>query len=100
MILGGWEARSAVLSDNCYMRPLAICSCSSAGSSPAASSAASVGVFDLLRAVAMAEDMRMPLRKVVNGVIGGVLGGLVGGVVYGLVSNLEFLPHSGSGALA
>ena len=56
---------------------------------------ASVGAFDLLRAVGLKQDMRMPLRKVVNGVIGGVLGGLVGGVVFGLVSSVDFLPRSG-----
>jgi hypothetical protein len=56
---------------------------------------ASVGAFDLLRAVALNEEMRMPLKKVFNGVIGGFLGGLVGGLVFEVVSGVEFLPRSG-----
>ncbi len=55
----------------------------------------SVGAFDLLRAVALKQDMGAPLRKVVNGVVGGFLGGLVGGVVFGLVYGNEYLPRSG-----
>ncbi|HZY86593.1 MAG TPA: FHA domain-containing protein [Gemmataceae bacterium] len=43
---------------------------------------ASVGVFDLLRALLGKNDFRMPARKVVNGVVGGFLGGLVGGVLF------------------
>src|SRR5262249_22890054 len=40
---------------------------------------ASVGVFDLLRASANKQDMRVPRKKTLNGVLGGFLGGLVGG---------------------
>ena len=43
---------------------------------------ASVGAFDLLRALAGKNDLRGPTRKVVNGVIGGFLGGLVGGLLF------------------
>ncbi len=43
---------------------------------------ASVGAFDLLRAVLGRNDFHAPTRKVVNGVIGGFLGGLVGGVLF------------------
>jgi hypothetical protein len=43
---------------------------------------ASVGVFDLLRAVLGGQDFRMPVKKVLNGVIGGFLGGLVGGLLF------------------
>lgn len=56
---------------------------------------AAVGAFDLLRAVALKEDMRMPVKKVFNGVMGGFLGGLAGGLVFGVVSGVEFLPRSG-----
>ncbi len=43
---------------------------------------ASVGAFDLLRALSAQNDLRAPTRKVVNGAIGGLLGGLVGGVLF------------------
>src|SRR5262249_25128681 len=43
---------------------------------------ASVGVFDLLAAMATDKDTRGALKKVVHGLIGGGVGGLLGGVLY------------------
>jgi hypothetical protein len=43
---------------------------------------ASIGAFDLLRAMAGKQDFRMPTKKVLNGVIGGFLGGFVGGLLF------------------
>ena len=42
---------------------------------------ASVGVFDLLVALATKQDPAGPLKKVVNGLIGGGVGGLLGGLL-------------------
>ncbi len=42
----------------------------------------SLGVFDLLAALARNQETHGPLRKMLNGVIGGASGGLLGGVLY------------------
>jgi hypothetical protein len=46
---------------------------------------ATIGAFDLLRAVTGQQDMRAPIKKVVNGVIGGVIGGIVGGFPFAVL---------------
>jgi hypothetical protein len=46
---------------------------------------ASIGVFDILRAVSTQAPLRQSIRKLVNGIIGGVMGGVLGGAaLYGL----------------
>lgn len=56
---------------------------------------ASVGVFDLVRAVTAKEDRRAPLKKVLNGVLGGLVGGLMGGLPFGFLAGLGKLDRSG-----
>src|SRR5437870_2046378 len=46
---------------------------------------ASVGVFDLVRAIIDQQTKRVAVRKIVNGVLGGVLGGLLGGILFDLL---------------
>ncbi|HTU20526.1 MAG TPA: FHA domain-containing protein [Gemmataceae bacterium] len=55
---------------------------------------ASIGVFDLLRAVVKSGDMRMPLKKTLNGIYGGFLGGLLGGLPFGLLMSSQAIPRS------
>jgi predicted membrane-bound spermidine synthase len=58
---------------------------------------ASIGVFDLLRAIVSGQESSAPLRKTVNGVIGGFLGGLIGGLAYALMmtpKNHATMPRS------
>ncbi|HZT83101.1 MAG TPA: FHA domain-containing protein, partial [Gemmataceae bacterium] len=43
---------------------------------------ASIGVFDMLRAMTGGGPMRMAVRKLVNGIVGGIIGGLLGGVFF------------------
>jgi hypothetical protein len=45
---------------------------------------ASIGVFDVLRAMALREEIRPALRKTLNGVYGGFLGGFLGGLLFEL----------------
>jgi hypothetical protein len=54
---------------------------------------ASIGVYDLLRALALGQTARPAVRKMVNGIIGGVLGGLVGGLLFDLPDR-NVLPRS------
>jgi hypothetical protein len=41
---------------------------------------ASIGVFDLLRAVTTRAPLRQSMRKMINGMIGGTVGGVLGGI--------------------
>jgi hypothetical protein len=50
---------------------------------------ASIGVFDLLRAVGGGHDIRAALKKTLNGVYGGLLGGLIGGVPFTFAVNMD-----------
>jgi hypothetical protein len=45
---------------------------------------ASIGVYDLLRAMLNQQDLRVPLKKTLNGVYGGSLGGFLGGILFGV----------------
>src|SRR5262245_27858149 len=54
---------------------------------------ASIGVYDLLRALSLRHPVRPAIRKIVNGMIGGVLGGLIGGVLFELPDH-DMLPRS------
>lgn len=43
---------------------------------------ASIGIFDLLRAItAGGKGMKQAIRKMVNGIIGGTIGGFIGGII-------------------
>ena len=58
---------------------------------------ASIGVFDILKAVAGGQDIRTALKKTLNGVYGGFLGGFVGGLFFGLLAYVHltnYLPNS------
>jgi hypothetical protein len=56
---------------------------------------ASVGVFDLLQALATPNTLRGALKKVRNGILGGLLGGCVGGLLFDLVlRSTASLPRS------
>jgi hypothetical protein len=62
---------------------------------------ASVGVYDLLRAMSNPNGIRSAIRKIFNGMIGGVIGGLVGGILFDLPSRVgragsaaDLLPRS------
>jgi hypothetical protein len=55
---------------------------------------ASVGVYDVLRAVTTRQDVGNSLKKVLNGVYGGFLGGFVGGILFDLIYGNAFLPRS------
>ncbi|HEY7425758.1 MAG TPA: FHA domain-containing protein, partial [Gemmataceae bacterium] len=55
---------------------------------------ASIGIFDLLRALREKGDLRMPLKKTLNGVYGGFLGGLLGGVLFGLLFPNDKIPRT------
>jgi hypothetical protein len=46
---------------------------------------ASVGVFDVARAVMAGEDVKAASKKLLNGVYGGLLGGFVGGLPFTLI---------------
>lgn len=61
---------------------------------------ASIGVFDVLKAVSARQPLRQALRKMINGAIGGTVGGILGGVSFefigrgfkllaGLVKNID-----------
>jgi len=59
---------------------------------------ASIGVFDLLRAVTGGQDIRTALKKMLNGVYGGFLGGFIGGLFFGLLAFVHlttYLPNAG-----
>jgi hypothetical protein len=47
----------------------------------------SLGVFDLLSALARNQETRGPMRKTLNGLIGGAFGGILGGVIYVLTDD-------------
>jgi hypothetical protein len=55
---------------------------------------ASIGVFDLIRAVQKGGDLRVPLKKTLNGVYGGFLGGFLGGVLFGLMFPNDRIPRT------
>ena len=55
---------------------------------------ASVGVYDLIRAMMGLNDFAAPLKKTLNGIYGGLLGGLVGGLPFGLLMRNESIPVS------
>ena len=55
---------------------------------------ASIGLFDLFRALASKQESGAPLRKTLNGVIGGCLGGLIGGLPFGVLMSNPNLPRS------
>lgn len=50
---------------------------------------ASIGTYDLLRAIMSKQGIRQAIRKVANGLIGGFLGGLVGGLLYDGLDMIE-----------
>jgi hypothetical protein len=57
---------------------------------------ASIGVFDMLRALTGKQDIRTALKKTLNGVYGGLLGGFVGGLPFGLLPDpSDSVLHSG-----
>jgi hypothetical protein len=55
---------------------------------------ASLGVYDLLRAMNAQEGLRRPLKKALNGVYGGFLGGFLGGVLFGLIFPNDFIKRT------
>jgi hypothetical protein len=55
---------------------------------------ASIGIFDLMRALMTDNSMRVPIRKTLNGVFGGLLGGLIGGAPFGVLMENPKLPTS------
>src|SRR5262245_43533232 len=56
---------------------------------------ASVGVYDVARAVAAGQGTAGSSRKLINGVIGGLLGGLLGGLPYTFLAGSAGLARSG-----
>ncbi len=50
---------------------------------------ASIGVFDILRALQAGQGQSQALRKTINGVIGGAIGGFLGGFLFG---TLDYIP--------
>jgi len=57
---------------------------------------ASVGVFDLFRAMSAKEELRTAIKKTLNGVYGGLIGGLVGGLPFALLPDPRgSMLHSG-----
>jgi hypothetical protein len=55
---------------------------------------ASIGVFDVARALRSGQAGRSAWRKLVNGLIGGVLGGMVGGLLFDALETFLKLPRS------
>jgi Inner membrane component of T3SS, cytoplasmic domain len=55
---------------------------------------ASLGVYDLLRAVMQQQDMHIPFKKTLNGIYGGFLGGFLGGGLFGLLYPNPALPRT------
>ncbi len=55
---------------------------------------ASIGVFDLLRALATDGSLRVPIKKTLNGVYGGLLGGLIGGAPFRYLMDNPNIPRS------
>lgn len=47
---------------------------------------ASIGIFDLLRAITSKQPIGQARRKMINGMIGGTVGGVLGGVIFEFVS--------------
>jgi hypothetical protein len=56
---------------------------------------ASIGAFDLIRAVATRQDVSVALKKVLNGIYGGFLGGFLGGLPFAILRDYDRLPRSG-----
>ncbi len=55
---------------------------------------ASVGVFDVVRAVKKAEELHLPFKKTLNGCIGGCIGGLLGGLLFGFMFPNDKIPRT------
>jgi MFS family permease len=55
---------------------------------------ASIGIFDLLRALMSRGDLRVPLKKTLNGIYGGFLGGFLGGVLFGFLFPNPYIPRT------
>ncbi len=55
---------------------------------------ASIGVYDLLRAMLSKNDFRVPLKKTLNGVYGGFCGGLLGGLPFEALMTNPNIPMS------
>ena len=55
---------------------------------------ASIGVYDMLRALMSSNDMRVPIKKTLNGIYGGFLGGFLGGLPFGSLLRNESIPVS------
>jgi hypothetical protein len=55
---------------------------------------ASIGVFDVGRALRLKQTPRPALRKLLNGLTGGVFGGLVGGLLFDALETFLKLPRS------
>jgi hypothetical protein len=55
---------------------------------------ASLGVFDLIRALALSSSLRVPIKKTLNGVYGGLLGGLIGGAPFRFLMENQSIPRS------
>jgi hypothetical protein len=52
---------------------------------------AALALYDLVRALARGQSMRLPLRKLRNGMLGGFLGGFLGGLPFTLLMETEAL---------
>ncbi len=55
---------------------------------------ASVGVFDVVRAVKKGEELHLPFKKTLNGCIGGCMGGLLGGLLFGFMFPNDKIPRT------
>jgi hypothetical protein len=55
---------------------------------------ASIGVFDVMKAMSGGGASRGAMRKMLNGVYGGILGGFVGGAPFGFLMSLDAIPRS------
>jgi hypothetical protein len=53
---------------------------------------ASIGIFDVIRAMMGLNDFRAPLKKTLNGIYGGFLGGFLGGLPFGLIVKADAPP--------
>jgi hypothetical protein len=55
---------------------------------------ASLGVYDLLRAMNAQKSLRRAVKKMLNGLYGGLIGGLVGGVLFNKLFPNPYIPRS------
>lgn len=55
---------------------------------------AAIGIYDLVRALRLQGELRLPLKKTVNGIYGGLLGGFLGGLPFGFLMESRAIPRT------